>query len=97
MSKIFRSTESSKLSAARVNRQSIDRTRLETGRGLRELAHRSSGSRGSTVLASGTRRAHRGGRVERPRLTPVFPQLSPHPLTTRKGMNAPAHYIPRPG
>jgi hypothetical protein len=43
MSKIFRSTESSKPSAARVNRQSTDRTRLETGRRLRELAHRSSG------------------------------------------------------
>jgi hypothetical protein len=43
VSKIFRSTESSKLSAARVNGQSTDRTRLETDRGPRELAHRSNG------------------------------------------------------
>jgi hypothetical protein len=43
MSKIFRSTESSKLSAARVNGHSTDRTRLETDRGLRELAYRSNG------------------------------------------------------
>jgi hypothetical protein len=40
---IFRSTESSKLSAARVNGQSTDRTRLETDRGLNELADRSNG------------------------------------------------------
>ena len=43
MSKIFRSTESSKLSAARVNGQSADRTRLTTDRGLTELGHRSNG------------------------------------------------------
>ena len=43
MSKIFRSTESGKLSAARVNGQSTDRTRFETDRRLRELAHRSNG------------------------------------------------------
>jgi hypothetical protein len=43
MSKIFRSTEHRKLSAARVNGQSTDRTRLETDRRLRELADRSNG------------------------------------------------------
>jgi hypothetical protein len=43
MSKIFRSTESSKRSPARVNGQSTGRTRLETDRGMRELAHRSHG------------------------------------------------------